>query len=82
MIRPVIAAVGALGMAACGLGACERAPRSAEYFAARPEEAARVVADCASGARRGDECVTARAAQVEAARTARIDAYWRQREGP
>jgi len=63
-----------------GLGGCEASPRSAEYFAARPEEAARVVADCASGAHRGEECVNARAAQIEADRSARIEAYRRQRQ--
>ncbi len=70
-------------LAVTTLGACQPAePRSAAYFAEHREDAARVLADCASGAHRGPECVNAQAAQVETDREARIESYRRQREGP
>jgi hypothetical protein len=41
---------------------CQAQPRSASYFEAHPEETATVLADCARGAHRGQECGNARAA--------------------
>ncbi|MFC5342881.1 EexN family lipoprotein (plasmid) [Brevundimonas staleyi] len=70
-------------VAAAGLGACQPAePRSAGYFIEHREEAARVLADCATGAHRGAECVAAQAARVETDREARIQSYRRQRQAP
>lgn len=57
------------------LAACSPQPRSADYFTAHPDEAEKVVADCATGAHRGDECVNAKAGSAAAKRDARIDAY-------
>lgn len=58
-----------------GLAACSPEPRSASYFAAHADEAAKVVADCKSGAHRGQECVNAEAGMASAKRDARMDAY-------
>lgn len=70
-------------LAAAGLTACQPSePRSASYFVEHRDEAARVVADCASGAHRGAECVNAQAAKVETDREARTESYRRQRQGP
>jgi hypothetical protein len=57
------------------LAACSPQPRSSSYFEAHPEEAALVVADCAAGKHRGDECVNAKAGDAEVRRKARMDAY-------
>ena len=54
---------------------CSPQPRGADYFVAHPEEAAKVVADCSTGAHRGDECVNAKAGLAAGARDARIEAY-------
>ncbi len=64
------------------IAACERAPRSADYFVAHQEDAAQVLARCASGEHRGEECVNAKAAEAETAYEARMDAYKRQRQSP
>lgn len=65
----------ATALALAGLAACSPAPRSASYFEAHPDEAAQVVADCKTGAHRGEECVNAQAAAAAAARAARMNAY-------
>jgi hypothetical protein len=57
------------------LAACSPQPRSASYFEGHPEEAAKVVVDCAAGKHRGDECVNAKASAAEIRRKARMDAY-------
>lgn len=54
---------------------CTAEPRSRSYFVAHPEEATSVLADCASGAHKGQECVNAQAAVVAAERKARIELY-------
>ena len=43
------------------------APRGMQYFAAHMDEARQVVARCAEGSARGDECAHAEQAVVEAA---------------
>ncbi len=67
---------------AASMAGCEREPRSADYFVAHREEAAKVVADCAAGAHRGAECVNAQAAKAETDRESRIESYRRQRQAP
>lgn len=64
-----------------GLAACEQAPRAVAYFERHPEEAAEVIAGCAAGTHRGEECVTAQAAQIKAQRAATMDAYRQGFEG-
>lgn len=56
------------------LGACAP-PRSASYFEEHPDDAAKVLAGCATGEHRGEECANAQAGQAAAARKARMDAY-------
>lgn len=62
-------------MTLAALAACSSEPRSTAYFEAHPEEAARIVADCKTGAHRGRECVNARAGVAAAARQVRMNAY-------
>lgn len=50
-------------------------PRDVTYFEAHPEETAKVVADCKTGAHRGEECVNARAADASIRRKARMEMY-------
>jgi hypothetical protein len=57
------------------LGACSPQARSADYFTAHPDEAEKVIADCTTGAHRGNECVNAKSGLAAAKRDARIDAY-------
>ena len=65
------AAVAALAL----LAACAPEPRSAAFFEANAEEAARVVAACRTGTHRGEECVNAQAGLAAIARKARMDTY-------
>jgi hypothetical protein len=58
-----------------GLAACSPEPRSASYFEAHPDDAAKVVSDCKTGAHRGQECTNAQAAVASAKRDERMDAY-------
>jgi hypothetical protein len=58
-----------------GLAACTPQPRSQSYFEGHRAEAARVLADCARGDRRGADCVNAQAAEVSARREARMKRY-------
>lgn len=62
-------------LAVAGLAACSPEPRSASYFEAHAEEAAKVVSDCRTGAHRGQECSNAQAAVAAAKRNERMDAY-------
>lgn len=64
-----------LALTVVGLAACSPEPRSASYFEAHQDEAAKVVADCQTGAHRGQECVNAQAGVAAAKRDARMDAY-------
>ncbi len=57
------------------LSACSPQPRSADYFIAHQDEAARVVADCKTGAHRGEECVNATAGVAAAESAKRMEAY-------
>ena len=65
-----------------GLAGCSPVPRSAAYFEAHREEAAKVVAGCETGAHRGEECVDAQAGVAAAERQARMAAYRRASEAP
>jgi hypothetical protein len=56
----------------CALSGCTRAPRSAGYFEAHTGEAAEIIKACATGAARGEECLTAQAGLTAAARDARM----------
>jgi hypothetical protein len=62
-------------LALAALAACSPEPRSAAYFKAHREEAEKVLADCRTGAHRGEECVNAAAGQAAAAREERKEAY-------
>jgi hypothetical protein len=42
------------------LAGCDREPRSAEFFAAHPDDARTVVASCTSGTQTGIECANAK----------------------
>lgn len=64
-----------LSLTVAGLGACSPQARGASYFEAHADEAAKVVADCQTGAHRGQECVNAQAGVAAAKRNARMDAY-------
>ncbi|MDB5457643.1 MAG: hypothetical protein JWP92_3228 [Caulobacter sp.] len=66
---------------AASLVACSREPRSASYFDAHRQEAAKVVAACKAGAHRGDECLNAQFAMSNARREARMERYRRVFEG-
>ena len=65
----------AIILATAALAACSPEPRSAAYFEAHREEAARIVAGCKTGAHRGGECVNAQAGGAAAAREVRMNAY-------
>lgn len=58
-----------------GLAACSPEPRSASYFEAHAEEAAKVVSDCQTGSHRGQECSNAQTAVAAAKRNERMDGY-------
>jgi hypothetical protein len=58
-----------------GSAACSPEPRSASYFEAHAEEAAKVVADCRTGAHRGQECTNAQTAVAAAKRDERMEGY-------
>ena len=63
VLRPVIVPVERTAIIA---GPPAAAPRSAQYFAAHLDEARQVVAQCAEGTARGDECANAEQAVIEA----------------
>jgi hypothetical protein len=62
-------------LALAGLAACSPEARSASYFEAHPEEAAKVADACKTGAHRGQECANAQAGVAAAQRTERMNAY-------
>ena len=62
-------------LAALALAACSPPVRDVTYFEANPNVAAKVVADCAAGTHRGDECTNARAAESSLRRDKRMEAY-------
>ena len=61
-----------LGLA---LAACTSPPRAASYFKAHPEEAGKVIVDCAAGTHRGAECDNAKAAEAQIQSDARLSLY-------
>ena len=73
MARPIRAMGAHLAVAA--LAACSPEPRSASYFEANPEEAAKVADACKAGTHRGQECANAQAGVAAAKRTERMNAY-------
>lgn len=61
---------------AAALAACSpQQPRAVSYFKAHPEEAGKVVADCAAGTHRGTECENAQAAESQIRSDARMAEY-------
>ena len=66
VLRPVIVPVSQTATNADTPSAMPAAPRGTQYFAAHLDEARRIVAQCAEGAVRGDECANADAAIIEA----------------
>lgn len=60
---------------AAALAACSPQPRAVSYFKAHPDDAAKVEADCATGAHRGAECDNAREAQAQIRSDDRMAAY-------
>lgn len=54
---------------AAALAACQSEPRSQAFFEANDAERAEVLADCKSGAHRGEECQHAELAAQTVART-------------
>jgi len=63
-------------LAVLGLIGCSAPERTAADFAADPQGAAKLVADCDAG-RIGDDCEAARRGLAEARREARMRAYER-----
>jgi hypothetical protein len=57
------------------LAGCGAPPRSPAYFAAHPDETARVLAGCGHDSHRGPECSNARDGQAVLERKARMDLY-------
>ena len=57
------------------LTACDPPPRAASYFKAHPDEAGKVVVDCAAGTHRGGECDNAKAAEAQIQSDARLNLY-------
>ena len=68
VLRPVIVPVDQAAIVADPPAAAPTPaePRSAQYFAAHLDEARQVVAQCAEGTARGDECANAEQAVIEA----------------
>lgn len=74
MLRPVIVPVSQ--SAAVGtVPAAPSEPRGTQYFAAHLDEARQVVAQCAEGSVRGEECANAQAAVTEAEGRARFKKF-------
>ena len=74
MLRPVIAPAEQVQVVASPAPAAARAsagPRGKQYFAAHLDEARQVMAQCAGGSVRGDECFNAEMAATEADARAR-----------
>lgn len=68
ILRPVIVPVGQTAAVAGPVPTAQSPaePRSTQYFAAHLDEARQIVAGCADGSVRGDECLNADAAVIEA----------------
>ena len=68
VLRPVIVPFDrtAIPPAPSGAAAVPGEPRGTQYFAAHLDEARQVVAQCAEGTTRGDECANAEQAVIEA----------------
>lgn len=68
VLRPLIVPVQGTGIAAVppADAPVAAAPRAKQYFAAHLDEARQVMAQCAAGSVRGDECSNAEQAVVEA----------------
>jgi hypothetical protein len=62
-------------MAASVVAACDPQPRAVSYFEAHPDVADKVIAECASGARRGAECNNALDGKARNAIDARMAFY-------
>lgn len=71
MSRVILAIAAAAALAACS----PEPPRAVSYFKAHPDEAGKVVADCATGAHRGAECDNAREAETQLRSDARMSEY-------
>lgn len=73
VLRPVIAPFDRTAIAPdpSGAAAVPGEPRGTQYFAAHLDEARQVVAQCAEGSVRGNECANAEQAVVEADARAR-----------
>lgn len=73
VLRPIIVPVDQTAIAAdsSGAGAPLGEARGTQYFAAHLDEARQVVAQCAEGSVRGNECANAEQAVVEADARAR-----------
>lgn len=68
VVRPIIVPAEQAAVVASPLPAVSASadPRGTQYFAAHLDEARQIVAQCAEGAVRGDECANAEQAVVEA----------------
>lgn len=68
VLRPIIVPVDRTAIIASPPAAipAPAAPRGMQYFAAHLDEARQVVAQCAEGMARGDECANAEQAVIEA----------------
>ncbi len=64
-----------LGFAFVPLAACNPPARAVSYFKANPDEAGKVLANCAAGTHRGAECDNAKAAQDQIASDKRLNLY-------
>jgi len=77
VLRPVFLPVGTAPAASQGAGLAAPAgdARGTQYFAANLDEAREIVAQCAAGTVRGQECANAEIAIVEAEGKERFDAF-------
>ncbi|MGC4250338.1 MAG: hypothetical protein QM605_02420 [Sphingobium sp.] len=66
VLRPVIAPPEQAAIVASPAPAAPAGPRGKAYFAAHPDEARQVLAQCMEGSVRGDECFNAEMAVTEA----------------
>lgn len=66
VLRPVIVPVEQSAAVASPAPIAPAAPRGTQYFAAHLDEARQVMAQCAEGTVRGDECANAEQAVIEA----------------
>lgn len=66
----------AIALFAAGCSSAE--PRGEQYFSAHVEEAEQVIAECAKGTARGDECYNAQVAVSKAKAKARTEKLGRE----